>query len=197
VGCSPWDILSSSTWYRLPSTRSTPLLSLPVSRRPSYSGRSSVGVFRCVATGDGYFSSSRSSSLHLSLFANPYSVPVGVVALAAFAWLFPRPLWNEPAAKRSKTFSLANHVFIRLDLLGAVLLLGACLLLTTGLEQAAMGYQWTSAFVLPLLIASGPFAIAFFGWQWFSTTRRSHPEPVFPWRFCQSRIRFGTILNSF
>lgn len=122
-------------------------------------------------------------------------MPIGVTALLLLGWLFPRPMFNEPAAKLStQKDSVARNIIKRLDMVGTVLLLGSCLLLATGLQQAALGYSFSSAFVLPLLVCSGPFCIAFFTWQWFITTRRSLPEPIFPWRFCQSRVRFGTIL---
>ncbi|KAI1804893.1 MFS general substrate transporter [Daldinia bambusicola] len=124
------------------------------------------------------------------------NVPIGVIALAVVAWLFPRPLWNEPVAKEVDTESLRHRLLKHLDILGAILLLGACLLLSTGLQQAALGYSFDSAFVLPLLVVSGVFAVAFFTWQWYNTTRRTEPQPVFPWRFCQSRIRMGIILTS-
>lgn len=125
------------------------------------------------------------------------NVPVGVVAIAIIGWIFPAMLWAEPAAKKSVIGSVGQNLIKRLDILGTFLLLGTCLLLTTGLQQAAIGYSFTSAFVLPLLVCSGPFCLAFFVWQWFITTKRELPEPVFPWRFCQSRVRVGTIANSF
>ncbi|KAH8730006.1 major facilitator superfamily domain-containing protein, partial [Phaeosphaeriaceae sp. PMI808] len=124
------------------------------------------------------------------------NAPIGAVALVLLGWLLARPMWNEPAAKLSAGESISRNLLRRLDIIGTVLLLGSCLLLTTGLQQAALGYNFSSAFVLPLLICSGPFCIAFFGWQWFITTRRTQPEPVFPWRFCQNRVRFGSILIS-
>lgn len=67
-------------------------------------------------------------------------------------------------------------------------------LLTTGLQQAAQGYAWSSPVVLGLIISSAPACVAFFAWQWFATTRRTNPEPVFPWRLCQSRRRMGMIM---
>jgi hypothetical protein len=73
-------------------------------------------------------------------------------------------------------------------------MLGAVVLLTTGLQQAAQGYAWSSAMVLGLLVSSAPTAAAFFTWQWYATTRRTDPEPVFPWRLFQSRQRVGMIL---
>ncbi len=73
-------------------------------------------------------------------------------------------------------------------------MLGALALLATGLQQASLDYAWSSTQVLPLLVVSAPVAIAFFIWQWYATQRRTNPEPVFPWRICQSRIQFGMIM---
>lgn len=119
------------------------------------------------------------------------SVPIGVVAMAGLAFIFPHQLFNEPAAKHGKLSFLSLK---RVDFLGCLLLLGFCLLLTTGLQQAAVGYGFSSAFVLPLLVCTGPFLVTFLLWQWHVTTRRTSPEPVFPWRFCQRRARLGIIL---
>jgi hypothetical protein len=82
----------------------------------------------------------------------------------------------------------------RLDILGALLMVGAIVLLTTGLQQASRGYGWSSAMVLGLIVSSGPVVVAFFMWQWFATTRLTNPEPVFPWRLCQNRLRMGMIM---
>ncbi|GAW24967.1 hypothetical protein ANO14919_145640 [Xylariales sp. No.14919] len=124
------------------------------------------------------------------------NLPVGGIALLVLGWLFPRPLWNEPAAKQIGNLSVGSRIFKNLDILGAVLLLGACLLLSTGLQQASIGYAFNSAFVLPLLAVSAVFAVAFVVWEWHITTQREQPQPVFPWRFFQSRIRMGIILCS-
>jgi hypothetical protein len=121
------------------------------------------------------------------------SVPVGLLTAVLLCFTLPRTLWNEPAAQRTHAvFSMQS--LRQLDFLGATLMLGTLVLLATGLQQASLGYGWSSAKVLPLLVCSAPFAIAFFAWQWFATQRRTNPEPVFPWRFCQSRIQLGMIM---
>jgi hypothetical protein len=121
------------------------------------------------------------------------SVPVGVLATISLWFTLPRTLWNEPAAELTESpFSAAS--IRRLDFLGAFLMVGTIVLLATGLQQAAQGSAWSSPLVLGLLITTAPFAMAFFTWQWFATTRRTSPEPVFPWRICQSRIRIGMVL---
>ncbi|KAF2788839.1 hypothetical protein K505DRAFT_254577, partial [Melanomma pulvis-pyrius CBS 109.77] len=106
------------------------------------------------------------------------NIPIGSLSLGLLGWLFPRPMWNEPAAKISSPGSGGGTMIKRLDFLGTTLLLGFCLLLTTELEQAALGYRFSSDFVLPLLICSGPFCIAFFTWQWYLMTRITQPEPL-------------------
>jgi hypothetical protein len=119
------------------------------------------------------------------------SVPVGALTIAVFMCIFPNRLSKEPRNNHGK---LSVRFLRKIDFLGCTLLLGTCLLLTTGLQQAALGYGFDSPFVLPLLVCSGPFFIAFLISQWFITTRRTTPEPVFPWRFCESRVRSALIM---
>ncbi|PSN72305.1 MFS general substrate transporter [Corynespora cassiicola Philippines] len=121
------------------------------------------------------------------------NVPMGGLIILELLWVFPRQLFTEPAACRGP---LTIRFLRRIDFVGFALLLGSCLFITTGLQQAAIGYAFGSAFVLPLLIFAGPFAAIFIFWQWILTTRRTSPDPVFPWRFCQSRIRLAMILIS-
>ncbi|KAF2438547.1 MFS multidrug transporter-like protein [Karstenula rhodostoma CBS 690.94] len=121
------------------------------------------------------------------------NVPICGIAIVGIFFTFPNKLWNEPATHHD----LSTASLRRLDLIGSTLLLGACLLISTGLQQAAIGYAWTSAFVLPLLLMTAPFSVAFLCWEWLITTRRENPEPVFPWRFCRSRKAVGMILNTF
>ena len=121
------------------------------------------------------------------------SVPVGVLTAVSLCFTLPRTLFNEPAAQQKHPI-FSKHTLRRLDFLGATLMLGTLVLLATGLQQASLDYAWLSNKVLPLLVASAPFAIAFFTWQWYATQRRTNPEPVFPWRFCQSRIQLGMIM---
>jgi hypothetical protein len=121
------------------------------------------------------------------------SVPVGLLTAVLLCFTLPSTLWNEPAAQRQHPV-LSSLSLRRLDFLGATLMLGTLVLLATGLQQASLGYGWSSAQVLALLICSAPFVVAFFTWQWYATQRRTNPEPVFPWRFCQSRIQLGRIM---
>lgn len=95
---------------------------------------------------------------------------------------------NPPPAK----FSLQS--LNRVDGLGAMLLLGAGVLLITALQQAADGKSFAATVVLPLLVISGVMWVAFVVWSWFVTTKRTLPEPIFPWRFIKSRVCIGLVL---
>jgi hypothetical protein len=144
--------------------------------------------------GDGSSSSSRSIlPFRCSVANNTSSVPVGLVTSLALWFTLPTYAWNEPAAQMTEGRNLMSSIR-RLDILGALLMVGAIVLLTTGLQQASRGYGWSSAMVLGLIVSSGPVVVAFFMWQWFATTRLTNPEPVFPWRLCQNRLRMGMIM---
>lgn len=121
------------------------------------------------------------------------SVPICVPTGLALWFTLPKALWNEPAAQPLGKTSLSASLR-RIDILGAVLMVATIVLLTTGLQEAAQGHAWTSGVVLGLIISSVPAGVAFFAWQWFATTRRTEPEPVFPWRLCTSRRRMGMIM---
>lgn len=84
-----------------------------------------------------------------------------------------------------------------IDFLGALLMLAATALLIVGLEEAALQLNWTVATVLGPLCASVVVWVAFFANSWWVTGRQgssSIVEPVFPWRFCRSRVVVGLLL---
>jgi hypothetical protein len=163
-------------------------------------------VFGCRAATRRWYHASRILAMDLhsqvgccmsperSITNNMSSVPVGIVASLALLFTLPKYAWNEPAAQMTEDRTLMASLR-RLDILGALLMVGAIVLLTTGLQQAAQGYRWSSAMVLGLIVSSGPVVVAFFMWQWFATTRLINPEPVFPWRLCQNRLRMGMIMQ--
>jgi hypothetical protein len=113
--------------------------------------------------------------------------------MLALWFTLPKTAWNEPAAQLVGKRSLSDSLR-RLDVLGAFLMVGAIVLLTTGLQQTAQDYAWSSAMVLGLILSSVPVAVAFFTWQWWATTRLTNPEPVFPWRLCRNRLSLGMIM---
>ena len=126
-----------------------------------------------------------------------FSVPIGCVALILLVTAMPKRLQTEPAASedvRPFWHGFAPDILKRIDFLGALLLLGACLLLVTVLQQATAGISFTARNVLPLLILSGVMWIAFFVWQWYAATQVDPLEPVLPWRLLTNRVFLGMIL---
>ena len=92
-----------------------------------------------------------------------------------------------------KVFSIKS--LKRVDFIGAALLLAASFLFVTPLEEAGVHYSWSSAFIITLLTISGFLWIAFLAWERRVTVASGVREPVFPWRFMQSRVRVGLILS--
>lgn len=91
---------------------------------------------------------------------------------------------------RSKSVNLQN-----VDFIGAGLMLAALTLIITGFEEASNFSPWTSAKVLAPILISAPLWIAFLIYERSVTLKDNNkPEPVFPWRFCASRIIIGIML---
>ena len=74
------------------------------------------------------------------------------------------------------------------------MLLGATVLFVAALENAGSRFPWRSAYVISLLVISGILWIAFFVWERRVTLAATIKEPVFPWRFVQSRVWVGMLL---
>lgn len=130
------------------------------------------------------------------------NVPAGVVAiillLIAIPTNFPRhglpPSSYKPLTLRQ---SFSKTQFNRVDFLGTTLLLSATILLVSALEEAGTQYKWRSVFVIVVLLMSGLSWIAFLAWSWKITRAATAREPIFPWRFMQSRVRIGLIVSIF
>ncbi|KXX75422.1 Multidrug resistance protein 3 [Madurella mycetomatis] len=127
------------------------------------------------------------------------NVPASLVAAAILFLSVPRSFPNQgqsaPHPERAIGVKLRS-----IDFLGAFLMLAATALLISGLEEAALQLDWTTATVLGPLCASAVVWLAFFANSWWVTGRQgssSIVEPMFPWRFCRSRVVVGLLLTSF
>ena len=74
------------------------------------------------------------------------------------------------------------------------MLLVATLFFVTALEVAGAEYAWRSAVVITLLTISGILWVTFLMWERMVTRAAKVREPVFPWRFVQSRVWVGMLL---
>jgi hypothetical protein len=117
------------------------------------------------------------------------SVPGGVLVMALVGVALPARFPHHESRLPRKPISLK-----RLDFVGVLLLLAAMTLHVTGFEQAANLYEWTSAQVLAPLLVSACLWVAFFASQWYITKPQTIAEPIFPWRFCRSRVVMGIIM---
>jgi hypothetical protein len=104
--------------------------------------------------------------------------------------VFPNQLYQSPT--KTRTFSIKS--LERVDAFGATLLVGAGVILIVGLQLAADRSSFSSAAVIAMLIVAGLVWLSFFGWSWFVTTKRTLPDPVFPWRFVTNRVAAGMLL---
>ncbi|KAF2464423.1 putative multidrug resistance protein fnx1 [Lindgomyces ingoldianus] len=128
------------------------------------------------------------------------NVPSGAIALILLLITMPSNFPCESGSPRRMSYSM-HHI----DFLGAALLLAAVALCVAGLEEASTLAAWTSRTVLAPLVISAPLVIAFFTYEWLVTKRegrdqaegRDNTQPIFPWRFCRSRVIMGIIINSF
>lgn len=82
----------------------------------------------------------------------------------------------------------------RVDFLGTALLLSASILLVVVLEETGIHFEWRSAFAIAVLIVSCLSWLGFLVWSWKVTRTEGVREPVFPWRFMQSRVFMGILV---
>ncbi|KAF1835914.1 MFS general substrate transporter [Decorospora gaudefroyi] len=129
------------------------------------------------------------------------NVPAGLVTVVVLAIAIPNgfPFHKNYSAKNmvNRTTGYFLSKVKRLDLVGATLLLAAALLLSTGLLEGGIQWEWNSAPSIALLTISGLLWIAFFWWERLVTMKEEWPqEPMFPWRFIHNRQWMGVLLSS-
>ncbi|KAF2464555.1 MFS multidrug transporter-like protein [Lindgomyces ingoldianus] len=128
------------------------------------------------------------------------NVPVGIVAVLALILTVPNGFPHHIATSASKNVStktklLSKNNFKRIDFAGTTLLLAASILLVAAFEEAARGRNWDSALIISFLVVSILIWVVFIVWERRVTLASGIMEPIFPWRFLQSRVRIGMILS--
>jgi predicted outer membrane lipoprotein len=84
--------------------------------------------------------------------------------------------------------------WVRIDVLGILLLLAASVLLVLALEEGGTRYPWSSAVVISSLVLAVAFFIAFGFWEVHVEKSPSKQEPVFPPSICKDRISSAMLL---
>ncbi|KAF7949128.1 hypothetical protein EAE96_008297 [Botrytis aclada] len=129
------------------------------------------------------------------------NVPAGVVAFVILFLAIPNGFPNHTANSNpfrhgSPGKKMSAKSFERLDYVGAALLLGASLLLVTGLLEGGVEFAWGSGASISILVISGALWIVFLFWERIVTKDTWKQEPVFPWRFIFNRPWIGVLLAS-
>ncbi|RWA10729.1 hypothetical protein EKO27_g4367 [Xylaria grammica] len=122
------------------------------------------------------------------------NVPTGAAAILCVLLSVPNDYpYQGLGVEKSKPKPKLSSI----DFTGAFLMLLGLALLITGLNEAASTLVWVSGTVLAPIIVSAFAWAAFLICQWWYVHSGSSIQSVFPWRFCQSRLVMGIILNSF
>ncbi|KAI1743096.1 putative efflux pump antibiotic resistance protein [Xylaria scruposa] len=121
-----------------------------------------------------------------------FNVPIGAVGLV-LAWAgipdrFPRQHQSTRSPKLSEMMS-------RIDFAGSGLLVLATTSFTAAFQEAGSQFSWGSAYVITLLVASVILWLLLLLWERRVTLGMKSREPVFPWRFIQSRKLAGILIG--
>lgn len=126
------------------------------------------------------------------------NAPAGAIATALIAFVMPAHFPHQTSSSSPVRARLRDkftlHSFARLDILGALLLLAASILLVFGFEEAGARYSWNSAAVLSTLVIGAVLFAAFVGWESVIAGDKYIQEPVFPLRLMKDRRFIGMSL---
>lgn len=88
------------------------------------------------------------------------NLPIGGLTIAIFLLFFHPKRRSRPQRK------FIDRI-LELDIIGNILLLGACMMLFLALEYTTQGRPWSDRLVIILLSGSGGTALVFAAWQWW------------------------------
>lgn len=117
------------------------------------------------------------------------SLPLGVLIAITLSISIPKEFPHQDRSSQPRRLGLSAIDFGR-----ALLMLSATTLLVAGLQEAASLLDWKSNRVRAPLCASGLAWVLFFISQWAASHEEDEIEPVFSWRFLQSRVITGFLL---
>ncbi|KUJ07889.1 MFS general substrate transporter [Mollisia scopiformis] len=125
------------------------------------------------------------------------NVPVGITGSLLLILGMPKKLPREPSYvfHNNRWFQKLR----KLDLPGVLALVGASVLLTAALQQAARGGSFSTPTVASLLALAPIFILVFLFWQWFSTKTQGRfvAEPILAWDLLSNRVFLGVLINAF
>ncbi|TVY24313.1 Efflux pump [Lachnellula hyalina] len=153
---------------------------VPKAKLPLYTGICFIIVALATTSGPlmGGAIVTRGSWRWLFLLNVPAAAIVFVVLLICMPAQFGTPKNSAPSPVQKDTIW---RLLKKIDVIGAVLLLGASFLLVTALLEASTSFTWSSAVVIALLVLSVG----------------KEQEEMFPWRFVKNRAWMAMLLVSF
>ncbi|GMF74536.1 unnamed protein product [Aspergillus oryzae var. brunneus] len=119
-------------------------------------------------------------------------LPPGAVAILMLLIAMPANHGSVPS-KSIAYLKPSIALFKDLDLVGAVLLLSACLLPITVLNETNLSFEWASGTAIGLLVAGGVSWMAFFAWEWVIDGCPGY-HPIFPKRLLFNRAWMGMLM---
>ncbi|OOO09604.1 major facilitator superfamily MFS_1 [Aspergillus oryzae] len=123
------------------------------------------------------------------------NLPPGAVAILMLLIAMPANHGSVPS-KSIAYLKPSIALFKDLDLVGAVLLLSACLLPITVLNETNLSFEWASGTAIGLLVAGGVSWMAFFAWEWVIDGCPGY-HPIFPKRLLFNRAWMGMLIITF
>ncbi|KAF5548162.1 multidrug transporter [Fusarium napiforme] len=135
--------------------------------------------------------------LDRDMLTQDHSLPGGAIAFVMVCFFL-------PASEESSNLSLLKVLrvkfrrsnWVRIDVLGIILLLAASVLLVFALEEGDTRYSWSNAIVIATLALAVALFIAFVFWEVYVEKSPSKQEPVFPPSICKDRISSAMLLTT-
>ncbi|KAF4957020.1 hypothetical protein FGADI_3434 [Fusarium gaditjirri] len=131
------------------------------------------------------------------MLTQDHSLPGGAIAFVMVCFFLPA---SEESSSLSLLKVLRSKVrrsnWIRIDVLGIILLLAASVLLVFALEEGGTRYSWGNAIVIATLVLAVVLFIAFGLWEVYVEKSPSKQEPVFPPSICKDRISSAMLLTT-
>ncbi|KAF5646232.1 major facilitator superfamily transporter [Fusarium sp. NRRL 52700] len=135
--------------------------------------------------------------LHREMLTQDHSLPGGAIAFVMVCLFL-------PASEESSNLSLLKVLrakvrrsnWVRIDVLGIILLLTASVLLVFALEEGGTRYSWSNAIVIATLVLAVTLFNAFRFWEVYVEKSPNKQEPVFPPSIYKDRISSAMLLTT-
>ncbi|QSZ33142.1 hypothetical protein DSL72_002728 [Monilinia vaccinii-corymbosi] len=161
--------------------------SVPMQKRPVFTA--AVGLMFGVGATVGPLLGGAFTDLVTWRWCFYFNLPVGGVAILAMIIFF------NPRDNRNTKRSVISRV-LELDIIGNILLLGACIMLFMALQYTETGYAWSSVMVVGLIVGFGVTIFIFGFWLWWRGDQALIPPAVLKQRSVLASCIFSFFIYS-